>query len=314
MQRRKFLGMTGAAIGLAGCLGGGSAGLPTETEARPEEAASSLEDAQDHLETARETYQDTTSTMFQSGNEVDFDIEPIRASITNARADLDSAEASATDEQLELVASLRMYADYIDTVTDSIAAFSNALNHFYTAASYENASRYDDAADELESSLDDLETAEKYHGEAEKLAESLASESLDEGDVAWSKTTVAVNDLGKTYTAFRTLGEGGVKLDRGIAVTQQGLTTLQNENYANAKKLFMSAEDLFTEAYTIYKGGEASAPQSIKSTIISQTCNADTRREVANHLMKAAEHADNGNMQEANREIEDASEALKTSC
>lgn len=337
MHRRRYLALAATAAGLAGCTNGdgGSAATdtPISTTQRPtatdmtteSEATSEVEtltvsqEASTHIRNARDDLQRATEEWETALDEFDiqsnwrFDASVIRAALDSAEGELDTASESANGSQQETIAQLRTYATFIREVADSTAAFSQALQQWNTASSYDKVGRYDDAVAELESAQDAITEASDQLEAAFTTSDELRKQYL--GEISYQSVQSMLEAYESVIFAVETILKAAVDIVRAREAYERGSDLYENGEYGEADDHFRTAHRRYSSARDTLEEaeGDVTADYGLKSYFITQICKMDRWQEIAIEMARAADDWFLDRPEEA-RQHEQNAQDISTSC
>lgn len=321
MNRRTILAIGGSGLAaLAGCtssndLVGGSGGSTSATAtAQPEQARDRLQEANQHITEASDAFAHEASRMSSSYRGVKFDTDPILVAVKNAEEDLNAAAEVATEEQKAKITRYQTACDYLRSISNIFEPLATVLNALDTAISYERTGRYNDGADEIESAKTELEAAQSAYKKADETISKMGTDLHEKQEVPYEQLKSVHENLELYLNGIETLVLGRPPLDRGIAAYNEAIELYNNRDYDTAEDIFGDAYSHFGEAHGIYRAGEEDVGQSMRPTIIEQTCIANAYRSAADAGQMAAVRADAGDYSTAREYMLEADSAANRSC
>lgn len=329
MERRQYLTGAGTVLtlGVAGCTGDGSeesdesenggagSGGPNDSDATPSpEAAEALEAAGEDLNEALDLIlEEIDSAWAYSSTDASISTGGVEATIESANTSIEKAnEAATTDTQREQVAELELVSQFIEQFLAAMISLGEGINQISTAISYENSSRYEDAADSLSGAGATFEETSSQIDEMKATFNELG-DGTDVG-VDYAEAEDAIDELDELITGYLLAMEAGVALDRGLADYNTAYEAFQDEDYGTAANIFNDAVEHIEEAESMYREGEEEVTQSLRDTFITQTCYSEKYAEVTQLMLEASEEADVGNFDEARSLAEEANRVPIETC
>ncbi|TKX74966.1 hypothetical protein EXE46_06010 [Halorubrum sp. GN11_10-6_MGM] len=329
MERRRYL--TGAGtiltLGVSGCTGGGS-----EESDKSEDGSAGSDDANDSdattnpdateaLEAAREDLNEALDLILEeidtawaySSTDASISTAGVEAALGSANTSIEEAnETATTDTQREQVAELELVAEFIDQFLNAIISLGEGINQISTAISYENNSRYEDAADSLS---DARATFEEANSQVDEMDATFAELGDGTGTgIDYAEAENAIDEMNELIAGYLLVMEAGIPLDRGLADYNTAYEAFQDEDYGTAANIFADALEHLEEAESMYREGEEEVTQSLRDTFITQTCYAGKYVEITELMLEASEEADAGNFDEARSLAEEANAVSIETC
>ncbi|WP_200532198.1 hypothetical protein [Halorubrum sp. LN27] len=329
MERRRYVAGAGTilTLGIAGCTGGGSEengesensggesddSSDSDATANPE-ATEALESAGEDLDEALDLILDEIDNAWAySSTDASISTGGVETALESANASIEEAnEAATTDTQREWVSELELVAEFVDQFLDIIVIVGEGINQISTSISYENNSRYEDAADSLS---DAGATFEEANSQIDGLNETFAElgDGTDTG-VDYAEAEDAIDELDELISGYLLAMEAGIPFDRGLADYNTAYEAFQAEDYGTAANIFGDALEHLEEAESMYRTGEEEVTQSLRDTFITQTCYTGKYVEITELMMEASEEADAGNFGEARNLADEANAVSVETC
>lgn len=318
MDRRTLLTSAGAgAVSLiAGCTSDSDTAdqpsSPSPTPTPNPQAADALEDAESDLGEAIDLIYREVENAWSTTGDASLSTAGIEVALSNANESLDAATEDATGAQQAQIDETRDYASYVDQILSVLVSVGDGTNQVSTAISYEQSSRYEDGAEKLSEAVTIFEEASSQMSDAQTTLDEVDEAML--GDIDYAEAQESATELANIIEGYRRLMAAGVHYDKGLADYYSAAESYNDENYSQASDTFDAAAEHFIEAENEFRSGEEEVTQSLKSSFISQTCNAEVFKEASQQWALAADNAAAGNYEAARENADEASSILDRTC
>lgn len=322
MERRKFfLGMGGAtiSISLAGC----SSDDTTETEPSddetgprgPEEAVEHYDDAVELLERNGDDFREVRQQIVSDPENVGFDATAVASRTSEARTQLDRAEAGDDGSLSDEIETLQRIASYQDTLTDYnedylalIRLLNTGLDEYFAGQHRPAIELLEDAQRQIgptrsslelvEAELDEVRNAAEQAEMSDELIESIIITDEDNTEIHIELTIL--EDLIPARIAEI---EGDLSFDRG-------LDAFEEESYTDARSHFSDAESHFVTGKTRLESIAVEEVTVYIEQLIADTksliCEYEFSMDAADNLQQSVNAMQSGDLQLAEQYWEDA--------
>ncbi|SEQ85332.1 hypothetical protein [Natrinema salaciae] len=314
MNRRQYLARAGAAgssvgalAGLAGCLddlsgssGGDEGDAGTDDGAGSRAGVRAIDRAAGRLNDAAKALDELEG--LENPDAVEFDPEPPRTAIAEARDHLETAESELGEDRRADIATLRSYADALEglvavtaTVTDD--AIADDIDTVTTAI--ESEGDIETASETVDDRSAEIAAAHERWDEANTTIRDLDGDRLgDLTGVDPADLEAGAAALGDTVSSLETLAaayDATLDLEAGYGALERGREHSDDREFEAARTAFETAESTFSASQRRLENGLADAPEGLASHFETAECQNRRLAAAAAAFAAAATAASNGN-------------------
>jgi len=305
MNRRKYLKSTFGLVGVisaAGCSGQS----PSYNE-RINTAQEAITNAEEKLQTEADKF---NSENLDSGG-VDIQIAAIYDYLDTAAEQLNAAESSASENEMDDIRALENWVALLREFTDFLDVFAEGYSQASSGFTYIQTERYSDAVDQLDTAEETLSNANDQLTVAQDAWNEIDRSKLEDAEeISVSEIENYFTNVQEIMSVFIPMVSGMSSLSEGLIDFQAGSEAYDANQYTEAENKFRAASNDFTVANSTLKEQEETAPESMTNSIIELTCYSGAIRDASTHLANASEAIQNGNRNRANEEAQKANEAV----
>lgn len=331
MERREFfLGMGGAtiSISLAGCSSNNTTETEpsdddTETEPSddgtelrgPEEAVEHYDNAIDLLGRNGDEFREVRQQVVSDPESVSFDSTGIASRTSEARTQLDRAEAEDDGSLSDAIETLRRIASYQDTLTEYNENYLNLMRLLNTGLDEYFAGQYQPAIELLEDAQHQIgptrSSLELIETELDEVRN--AAERAETGDELIQRIIMADEDHTEIHielTILEDLLPARIAEVEGDSSFDRGLDAFEEESYTDARSHFSDAESHFVTGKNRLESIAVEEVTVYIEQLIADTesliCEYEFSVDAADNFQQSANSMQNGDFEQAEQHWEDA--------
>lgn len=340
MNRRRVLSAIGISVAMSSFAGCTSSDDGSENEGDESEASSENgdEESSESVETEeliasagaslREAvgeFEQTTADdpvedgPFETDSDEDdevpsIDTDRVETLIDDAEDDIETAREGATDEQLTTLDSLATVAEFLRDLVPVFSAVNEAMTNFDEGDRYLETDQLDAAADALERSEANLETAMDNVTIARATFEDIDPDGLETVDeLDYAGVAEAFESFEADLEAVQVIATGTRQLIDGLSPLQAGNAALEEERFQTAAAEFEAASDQFYRAYTTFDEGAMNATGEHREDLLEFACEMEAFSDAMDQFARGSEAFADDNPQAA-AEYFDAGERAMERC
>lgn len=322
MERREFfLGMGGAtiSISLAGCGSDDTTGTePSDDETGPRgpgEAVEYYDDAIELLERNSDEFREVRQQMVSDPESVDFDATAVASRTSEARSQLDRAEAEDDGSLSDEIETLQRIASYQDTLTEYNEDYltltrllNTGLDEYFAGQHRPAIELLEDAQRQIEPTRSSLDLVEAELNEVQNAAE--RAEMSDELIQSIIITDENNTEIQIELTILEDLLPARIAEVEGDLSFERGFDAFEEESYTNARSHFSDAESHFVTGKTRLDSIAVEEVTIYIEQLIADSesliCEYEFSVDAADNFQQSANSMQNGDFEQAEQHWEDA--------
>lgn len=316
MDRRSFLyatGLTGLALSVAGCSGGGDDGGDDESgdtggddsssdDSGEQDVGTLINSADENLQTASSQFAEQLNDFDQNDPE-SFETAGIEQLLDEAQSDLDEARTRATGDQLERVETLDGVLAFFRHFVDAFEELPAVAEGIQTADRQVNNEEWESAISTLEDTEQDVSRANSQFEQARAELEALDSERLDSDTrLDFENLEGNLDELEQLFFGLETIVTSLRQIAEGLQALDAGQSEFEAENYAGAATELGTARERLSTATETLRQADGEVPPEFQPDISELICQAETLTDAVGHLETAAELYEQGEEEEGQQE------------